>query len=167
VGGVHDRASGFGDITVAYKQQLTGKDAEVQVALLPFVKAPTARRSLGNGKWEGGLLVQIGYSIANTPFSIGLTPELDWLADADGHGHHAAMVQVASLGWQATDKLSLSGEIWGQWDWDPAGTGKQASLDGSAAYLVTNDLQVDAGANFGINRQTPDVELYAGVSARF
>jgi hypothetical protein len=77
------------------------------------------------------------------------------------------MVQVASLGWQATDTLSLSGELWSQWDWDPAGTGKQASADGSIAYLVTGNLQIDGGANFGLNRQTPDVELYAGVSTRF
>jgi hypothetical protein len=77
------------------------------------------------------------------------------------------MAQVASLGWQAADKLSLSAEIWGQWDWDPDGTGKQASADGSVAYLVNNDLQLDAGANFGLNRNTPDVELYAGVAKRF
>jgi hypothetical protein len=166
-GGVRDSASGFGDVTIGYKQQLTSNDAAVQVALLPFVKVPTAKRSLGNGKWEGGLLVPLGYAIANTPLSIGLTPEADWVADADGSGHHAAMVQVASLGWQASDTLSLSAEIWGKWDWDPAGTTRQASADGSVAYLVRNDLQLDAGANFGLNRVTPDVELYAGVSKRF
>jgi hypothetical protein len=35
------------------------------------------------------------------------------------------------------------------------------------AYLVSKDLQLDAGANFGLNRETPDVELYAGFSVRF
>ena len=166
-GGFRERASGIGDVTVAYKRQLTGGEAAVQIAALPYVKIPTAKRALGNGKWEAGLLVPIGVSIANSPLSIGLTPELDWAADGDGHGHHAAMVQVASLGWQANDKLSLSAELWGQWDWDPAGTGKQASADGSVAYLLSDNVQIDAGANFGLNRQTPDVELYAGVSKRF
>jgi hypothetical protein len=28
-------------------------------------------------------------------------------------------------------------------------------------------VQLDAGANFGLNRNTPDVELYTGVSVRF
>jgi hypothetical protein len=165
--GFHDRAAGFGDVTVGYKQQLTAPDGQVQLAVLPVVKIPTAKHSLGNGTWEGGLLVPIGYSIPNSPLSIGLTPELDWAADGDGHGHHAAMAQVVSLGWQATEKLGLSAELWGQWDWDPAGTGKQASADGSIAYLVSDDVQIDGGANFGLNRQTPDVELYAGVSKRF
>jgi hypothetical protein len=165
--GFRDRASGVGDVKMSYKHRLTADDAAVQVAVLPYVKIPTANRPLGNGKWESGLLVPIGYAIPGTPLSIGLTPELDWAADADGGGHHAAMVQVISLGWQATPKLSLSGELWGQWDWDPAGTTRQTSADGAIAYLVTNDVQLDAGANVGLNRQTPDVELYTGVSLRF
>lgn len=167
VGGLHESASGFGDVNLIYKQRLTASDAAVQVVAMSFVEAPTAKHSLGNGKWEGGLLVPIGYSIPKTPLSLTLTPEIDWVADADGHGHHAAMAQVASLGWQATAKLNLSAEIWGAWDWDPAGTTRQASADAAAAYLLSNDVQLDAGANFGLNRDTPDVELYAGVSKRF
>ena len=141
--------------------------APIQFTAMPFVKAPTAKHSLGNGKWEGGLLIPIGYAVPKSPLSIGLTPEIDWAADADGHGHHAAMVQVVSLGWAVSDKLGISGDVWGQWDWDPSGTGKQVSADGSVAYLVSNSVQLDAGANFGLNKQTPDVELYAGISKRF
>ena len=163
----HQSASGIGDVNVIYKQRLTSADAAVQVLAMPFVKVPTAKRSLGNGKWEGGLLIPIGYAIANSRFSIGLTPEIDWAADADGHGHHAAMAQVASLGWAASQRLTLSAEIWGAWDWDPSGTTRQASADVAAAYLLSNDVQLDAGGNFGLNRVTPDVELYGGLSVRF
>ena len=166
-GGIRQRASGVGDVTLAYKRQLTAPGGSFQVAIMPFVKAPTARRSLGNGKWEGGVLLPIGFSIADSPFSVGLTPEVDWVADGDGHGHHAAMAQVASIGLQASDKLSLSADLWEQWDWDPAGTTRQATADASVAYLVSDSLQLDGGANIGLNRQSPDVELYAGVSKRF
>ena len=165
--GFHEAASGIGDVKLLYKQQLTSGDAALQVTLMPVVKVPTARHSLGNGKWEDGLLLPIDYSIGKSPFSIELTPELDWAADADGHGHHAAMEQVVSLGWQSTEKLNLSAELWTGWDWDPSGTTRQASADGSAAYLLSNDVQLDAGVNFGLNRATPDVELYGGVSVRF
>lgn len=166
-GGFHESASGIGDVDVIYKQRVAASDAPVQVIAMPFVKVPTAKHSLGNGKWEGGLLVPIGYAIPKTPLSLGLTPQVDWVADADGHGHHAGMAQVASLGWQATDKLDLSMDIWSAWDWDPSGTTRQASADGSVAYLLRTDVQLDAGANFGLNRVTPDVELYGGVSVRF
>jgi hypothetical protein len=165
--GFRESANGIGDVNVIYKQRVVPANAPVQVIAMPFVKVPTANHSLGNGKWEGGVLFPIAYSIPKSPFSLGLTPEVDWAADADGHGHHAAMVQVASLGWQATDKLNLSAELWGQWDWDPSGTTRQASADGSVAYLLSNDVQLDAGANFGLNRVTPDVELYGGISVRF
>lgn len=166
-GSDHQSASGFGDLNVIYKQQLTSSDSPVQVAAMPFVKVPAAKHALGNGKWEGGLLLPIGYSIPKSAFSLGLTPELDWVADGDGHGHHAAMAQVASLGWQASDRLNLSAEIWGQWDWDPSGTARQASADGSVAFLASDEVQLDAGTNLGLNRNTPDVELYGGISKRF
>lgn len=166
-GGESDEHSGFGDINFLYKYRLTGSGAALQAALLPLIKVPIAKRPLGNGKLEGALLIPIGYSIAGSPFSLALTPEVDWTADSDGHGHHAAMVQVASFGWQATERLNLSGEIWVQWNWDPAGTTREASLDGSAAFLASNRVQLDAGARFGLNRETPDVELYSGVSMLF
>lgn len=164
------RASGHrgaGDLVVRWKQRLTADDAPVQLSLYPLVKLPTARHALGNGKLEAGLAVPVGYAIPNTKLSVALTPEIDWLADGDGRGHHAAMTQVASLGWQAGARWNVSAELWGQWDWDPAGTGRQVSADGSIAFLAREDLQLDVGANFGLNKQTPDVEIYAGVAKRF
>lgn len=165
--GMHASASGIGDVRVIYKQALTGSNSPVQLIAMPYVKIPTANHSLGNGKVDGGILFPIGYSIAKTPFSIGGTPEFDFVANADGHGHHLAMQQVVTLGWAINDKLTFSPELWGAWDWDPAGTTKQYSVDGSLAYLVNNNTQLDAGVDFGLNRNTPGVELYAGVSTRF
>jgi len=77
------------------------------------------------------------------------------------------MAQVASLGWSMSPRLTLSGELWGQWNWDPAGTVRQYSADASIAYLASQAVQLDAGANVGLNSQTPDVEVYTGVSVRF
>jgi hypothetical protein len=77
------------------------------------------------------------------------------------------MSQVFNLGASLGDKVNVSAELWGQWDWDPAGTQKQYSADVAFAYLPNKNLQFDTGANFGLNRNTPDVELYAGISTRF
>ena len=52
-------------------------------------------------------------------------------------------------------------------NFDPARTVTLASADAALAYVVTNRLQIDGGANFGLNDDTPDVELYAGLSFRF
>lgn len=165
--GPHSSISGFGDLAIFSKNRLTADDAAAEVALVPLVKIPTAKRALGNGKWEGALLLPVNYAVPNSPFSIALTPELDWVADADGRGHHAAMAQVAGVDWQVSERVSLSAEVWGEWDWDPAATARQVSADGTVAWLLSNDVQLDAGANVGLNRNTPDIELYGGLAVRF
>jgi len=165
--GVRQRASGFGDLTVRLKQRLTGDEAPIQATLIPFAKLPTAGHDLGNGKAEGGVTVPVSAAVGKSAVTLTIGPELDLRADADGHGYHAATAQLINFGFAATKRVSLSAELWGQWDWDPDGTMRQYSADGSIAYLVNNDLQLDAGANLGLNRETPDVELYAGVSKRF
>lgn len=166
-GGVHDSHSSFGDILVRAKYRLTDEDAPVAVALDPFVKLPTADRLLGNRKVEAGLTVPASAALGKSPLTLALTTEADWRADLDGHGHHAAMSETAGLGLAASSRLTLSAELWGQWDWNPGGTITQYSADGSIAYLIGNDVQIDGGANFGLNRATPDVELYAGISKLF
>ena len=165
--GASERATGFGDVLVRVKYHLTREGAPIEAAIDPFVKIPTANHQLGNGKVEGGLVIPTDAPLGKSGLTLSFDPELDLLADEDGHGHHAAMIQVLNLGAAVTDKLNVSAEIWGMWNWDPAGTTKQASADGSVAYAVNNDLQLDAGANFGLNRNTPDLELYTGVSVRF
>lgn len=165
--GQHGRASGFGDTIARWKQGLTSENAPVQAAVIAFVKLPTASHEFGNGKVEAGITAPLSAPLGKTAITLTIGPELDLRADADGHGYHAGMAQLINLGLAATSRLSLSGELWEEWDWDPAGTGKQVSADASAAYLVTNAVQLDAGANFGLNRQTADLEVYVGVSKRF
>jgi hypothetical protein len=165
--GLNEHHSSFGDMLVRVKYELTPDNAPVQVALDPFVKIPAANHRLGNGKVEGGLLMPIQIPIGKSPFTLALDPELDLLADANGRGHHFATQQVLNLGVAMSDKVSVSTELWAMRDWDPSGTGKQASWDVAAAYQPTKNLQLDAGANFGLNSQTPGVELYTGVSVRF
>jgi hypothetical protein len=158
-------ASGVGDMLVRYKQRLNAADAKLQAALIPFVKLPTADHSIGNGKVESGIAVPLSAPVGS--FTATLGPEVDLLADADGHGYHAAVTNLVNVGWSANSPFSLSAELWNSVNFDPAGTVRQWSADGSAAYLVNERLQLDAGANFGLNKQTPDVELYAGVSVLF
>ena len=164
--GSRNRASGFGDVVVRYKRRLTGPSAGVQIAALPFVKLPTASYDLGNGKVEGGLAVPVSFSVAG-PVTMTLGPELDLLADADGSGRHVGLVNLVNLSATVAPRLSVGGEIWGNWNFDPAGTVRQASVDTAIAYAATDRLQLDFGANFGLTHQTADVELYTGVSFLF
>ena len=165
--GARERVSGSGDSGLALKYRMTNDEGAVQASLYPFVKLPTAKRELGNGKVEGGAALLVDGPIPGSALGWNIAPEIDLIADSDGRGYHLGMVQVVSLGASLAPRLSAAVDLWASWEWDPAGTVRQFSLGPSAAYLVSNNLQLDAGANFGLNRQTPDVELSFGVSKRF
>ena len=163
--GARERESGFGDVVVRYKHRLTADEARVQIAAIPFVKLPTASDNLGNGKVEGGLALPVSFALG--PATLTLGPEFDLLADGDGHGRHAAIVQLVNLAAPVAPRLTLVGELWTNMNFDPDGTARQASADVAAAYAVSSNFQVDAGANVGLTRDTADIELYAGASIRF
>jgi hypothetical protein len=166
VGGIKSAASGLGDLTVRYKQRLTADNARVQIGLIPFVKLPTADGDIGNGKVEGGLAVPIGIA-TGSPVAVVLGPELDLLADADGDGRHATLVNLINVSGPVAPGLTLAGEFWTMTNFDPADTVTLASADAALAYLLNNNVQLDLGANFGLNKNTADVELYGGISFRF
>jgi hypothetical protein len=163
--GIRSGASGFGDVTVRYKHGLTNEGSKVQVAAIPFVKLPTASNHVGNDKVEGGFAVPI--SLAARPVTVVLGPELDLLADADGQGHHAALVNLVNVSGSVADGVTLIGEAWTMTNFDPADTVTLVSLDAALAYVVSESLQLDVGTNLGLTRPTADVELYVGVSVRF
>jgi hypothetical protein len=165
-GSAKSHASGFGDLTVRYKHRLSADNSSVQIGVIPFVKLPTADDDIGNGKVEGGLAVPIGIS-TGSPITVVLGPELDLLADADGDGHHAALVNLVNLSGAIAPRLTLAGEIWTMTNFDPADTVTLASADAALAYAFSPAFQVDLGANFGMTRHTPDTEIYVGLSMRF
>lgn len=160
----HDR--GVSDLVVRLKQRLTDPDSKMQIGIIPYIKAPTAKRGIGNGEWEGGVVVPVQFSLPDN-FTLTFGPEADLLADSDGSGKHVQLVGSINIGRQITPKLTLGAELWTAQNFDPAGTVRQYSVDFGGAYLLNTSLQLDAGANLGLNAATPDVQLYFGISTRF
>jgi hypothetical protein len=160
------QVSGVGDAGLAVLAALTDPDKMgVAVSAQAFVTLPTATHGLGAGGWTGGARLPMAVPLSDG-FSLGLTPEVDILRNAGGGGAHAAWTGVASLG-RSFGQISLGAELWGQIEDEPKGAIRRASADLTGAVTIGKDLQLDAGANFGLNRRTPDTELYVGVSRRF
>ena len=157
--------SGVGDVTLRFKQRLTSADRAFQLAILPFVKLPTAKLGVGNGKVEGGIAVPVNISVpGGWKFTLG--PQLDVLADFVGNGRHAGVTGLINIAKQF-GKFTLYSEIWTSQNYDPSGTVSQYSYDVSLAWLPQPTLQFDIGANVGLNRNTPDLVAYLGISTRF
>ena len=157
------RLDGIGDLALRAKYQVS--DGPVAFVVEPYIKLPTARTGLGNGHVEGGLVAPVSYDLGGG-WSLGATPEADLLLNGSGSGYHANLVGVAGIG-KAFGAVTLGAEVWSSQNLDPAGTVSQYSADVDAAWLIGNDTQIDGGANIGLNRATPDLELYLGVSERF
>ena len=100
-------------------------------------------------------------------FNLTFNPELDVTGNMAGDGRHLGTAQLIDLSWQLPGNVTVFGELWGDVDFDPQRTTKQYSADVAVAWQLPDDLQLDGGLNFGLNRETPDVQSYVGVSRRF
>jgi hypothetical protein len=158
--------SGFGDLTARAKYALVTGDTAV--TLMPVLKIPTASKSLGNGAVEGGLVVPVGFNLPGGA-SVALNPEIDAFHDGVGNGTHAAYALSGVIGRNFGPEFIGAVELWAAHNDDPAGKLNQASFDLGLAWIPMKDqnLQLDAGANFGLTRDTPGVNVYMGISRRF
>jgi hypothetical protein len=167
--GTRQTFGGVGDLFVRTKINLLGDDGgSVGLALEPFIKAPTSPKPIGNGAVEAGVVAPIQFNLPMN-WQLVLDPEADALADSNGPGRHLNLIGLASLTFPVTKTITLSGEIWGDENFDPAGHVTQASFDLGAAWIPAKspNFQLDGGVNLGLNNATPGVQAYLGVSRRW
>jgi hypothetical protein len=165
--GAIDRISGTGDVTLALRQNLSHPDGSgFAVAVMPYATLPTGGDAIGAGDWSAGLVMPVSYEL-NDIFSVAITPEVDAAADEDRRGRHLAYGSVIGLSANLTDAVSSAIEFQAIRDEDSDGHSTQALASLSLAWQPNDDLQLDAGAVAGLNRASPDVELYVGVAQRF
>ena len=91
------------------------------------------------------------------------------LANASGHGYHVNTSGLLSFSYPLIKELTGSFEIWGDSNFDPAGTVTQTSFDLGLAWIPTKlpTLQLDGGVHLGLNKATPRAQVYTGISKRF
>jgi hypothetical protein len=165
IDGKRHTKNGIGDLYVRLKSNLYSGDV-FSMSIIPFVKAPTASHGIGNGQWEGGVAMPMSVAVKGG-FTLLLGPELDALADTNGGGHHVAVTNLFNLSHALTSKLSIAVEYWRQDNPDPSGHIKQESGDVALIYAVNSTLQLDFGSNTGLNKATPNEQVYFGLSYRW
>lgn len=164
--GTTRRRTHAGDVTVALRQNLHNPDGSgFSIAAMPYANLPTGGEEVGAGDWGAGLLVPIAIDAGTV--SIGLTPHVDAAVDADGDGRHFTYGTVAGLGFDLSDTVSMSTEMSVTRDRDPAGHTTEWLAGLSAGWQPQEDSQWDIGLNLGLNRDSPDFQLYAGYVRRF
>ncbi|SFR97332.1 transporter [Sphingomonas jatrophae] len=165
--GIEEGQARVGDVFVGLKTSLVHADGEgFAVALNPFATLPVGRQPAGAGDWGGGVRVAASFALSEG-IKLDLTPEIDAAVDEDGDGRHLAYGSAGGIEFALSDAVTLAVEAAVLRDRDPGGHVTQTFGSGALAWGVSDDLQLDAGAVAGLNHNSPDIELYMGISRRF
>lgn len=165
--GAVDRNGGTGDVTLAIRRNLANPDGSgLSLAVQPYVTLPTGGSAIGAGDWGAGLIAPVSYDLPGG-LQLGVTPQIAAAVDSDGDGRHLMYGSVVGLGFDLSDAVGATMELAAYRDRDPAGHSTQALAGFSVGWQPGDDTQFDAGTNIGLNRDTPDIELYFGITRRF
>jgi hypothetical protein len=96
-----------------------------------------------------------------------LVPEIDALRDSADDGRHPNVIFDVTLSREVIKNVTAYAEFWADYNDDPVIKTTQLSFDTALAWTVSPNVQLDVGANFGLNAVTPAIQVYAGVSQRF
>ena len=169
----HDRTAGtvrnqrgFGDIVTRLKMNLWGNDSgATALAVMPFVKLPTNRDELGNNAVEGGVILPLAVELP-WGWGMGLMTEFDFNRDSSGSGLHTEFINTVTFGHDIIGKLSGYVEFFSLVSTE-SGADWIGTVDAGLTYALTDDIQLDAGVNFGVTRPADDINPFVGLSWRF
>ncbi|MCC6428684.1 MAG: transporter [Phycisphaerales bacterium] len=158
-------AEGFGDTVVRLKVNLWGNDGgTTALALMPFIKLPTADDELGNDDAEGGLIAPLAIALPGD-FSMGLMAELDYNRSAADDRYVVDFLHTATIGHDLIGDLAGYIEYAGLLNLN-GDEDYRGYFDGGLTYALTPDVQFDAGFRIGVTEAADDLGLFAGISFR-
>ena len=118
---VEGGAEGFGDIQVRLKHNMWGNDGgKTALALMPFVRIPTANGGLGDGKVAGGLIVPLAIE-GPSDWAFGTQLEVDAAPDESGSGYHLRVLASVTASHSLTDRTAFFVELVGMADAESSG----------------------------------------------
>jgi hypothetical protein len=163
-----DGEDGWTDMELRFKWNLTGRETfdgeqsnhPIAVALMPYLKLPTASHDLGNGHLEGGLIIPFAFT--KTPLSCMV--QADLIRNEADTGYTGAFTFSATYGFELSEQLSAFTEVVATLPLDGAA---ETYLNGGLVYAISPDWCLDAGLNVGLNGEATDLRLFTGMSRRF
>jgi len=164
--GASNTASGFGDVFARVKVNLWGNDGgTTAMALIPYVKIPTAPQGIGNRFAEGGLIAPLAIALPGGFNSI-VMGELDYLKNPNDDGFHVNFPALINVNRKIGDSVTAYAEIYANWS-----THRDVrdiyTLDFALAWSPRPHFQFDLGVNIGLVPAAAPYQIYAGIAQRF
>ena len=159
--------SGTGDVTLALRRNFAHPDGTgLSLAVMPYVTLPLGREPIGDGDWSAGVLVPLTYELSDT-WALATTSEIDAAVDENGKGRHLSLSEVIGASAKLSSKITASVEYAITLDRDPADRHVEHVSGLSLGWQPSDNLQLDLGANLGLNHHADDAEIYFGISRRY
>lgn len=164
------RDSGIGGFDIRGKVNLWGNDTFEKtgsaLALLPYITLPTNEDNGISPEFvEGGVIVPLALALPHN-FGLGLNGGVTWVRSDATSGYHAEYLASASLAYEWGDRLGTYYEVTATFNTEDS-RGDVVVLATGVTYAVTDNLQLDAGVNFGVTEAADRVNPFVGVSRRF
>jgi hypothetical protein len=164
-GGTVEHRTGFGDIVLRSKVNLAGNDGGFfALAIVPFVKLPTAQGQLGNGKVEFGLGIPYAFDVP--AWDVGLEIALSRNGDNVGRGYYAEFTNSISIGHSIGSIVSCHMEFFNclstARDLGPVNT-----IDAWLVCKVDKNLSLDSGVYIGLSDFADDWHPWIGIAWRY
>ena len=165
-GGTTTTTRDWGDLTIRVKHNIWGNDGgDTAFAVMPFVKVPLQIGDAGNDLVEGGLILPLAVSLPRG-WGMGLMTEFDLLADQTGNDRHLEWINTITFSHDITSQLGGYVEFVSAHSYEN-GNDWIAQADLGLTYAINADTQLDAGCNFGVTREAPDVQPFLGLTLRY
>jgi hypothetical protein len=163
--GADETLNGFGDTELRLKVNLWGNDGGTTAfGIMPFVKLPTGGDEVSNDHVEGGVIFPFAADLP-AEFSLGLMAEFDVVYDAADDDYEVEFVHTATVGHGIVGNLAGYVEYIGIAPFD--GDADYLALVGTGlTYQLNDDVQLDAGVNFGLTDEADDFNVFAGITVR-
>lgn len=163
-------AASFGDTVFGGKINLwgneTGDDAwESALAIQPQLKFPTARDSVGNGRFEGSVAAPF---LLNLPKAFHFSYQTGVLYERNtkNTGYVAGFENAVCIDRVVYHDLDVYVE-YSNFVTTEKNTKAIQSIDFGGLYPLNKNIILDTALTFGLNRASTNFELTAGVSVRF
>ncbi len=161
----HD-GEGSGDVEIRLKRNLWGNDSgTTALALMPFIKIPTAHGDLGNDEFEGGLIVPFGFD-GPSGWSCAVMAELDLAADDDGGNHHFTGIASATASHEVTEHTAVFLELVSVASAESR-SAYEAYFNTGMTWAITSACQLDGGVRLGLTDAATDFTPFLGASTKF
>jgi hypothetical protein len=118
-----------------------------------------------NNDVEGGVILPLAIDLGSG-MGLGLMTEVDILRAEDGGGYEPTFINSATVSFELTQKLGLYVEAFTERSAE-SGSETVVTIDTGLTYAVTDNLQLDTGANIGVTDAADDLNVFVGLSRRY